>query len=335
MTLVEATRSAAARIVDGALEVSVVGGFGSPGIRLRRRLFHWESIPRMDGRRVVITGATSGIGRAAALQMARLGADLAIIGRDEARTRAAADQMARAAQDGSQGQAVKAYFADLRNMAVVRRVAGEIVEDGRALDVLIHNAGALVNTYEATAEGFEATYASQVLGQHVLTSRLLPSLARGTDPRVIVVSSGGMYAERLDLDTVQMSAASYDGVRAYARAKRAQVTMNEQWAARFADQPVGFHCMHPGWADTRGVRDSLPAFHRVTRPILRTPQEGADTIVWLAAAHRLPAPSGTFWLDRRPRGIVRVPGTRPGPAVARGLWDLVCRQTGERPDWAS
>ena len=322
-------RSGAARLADGALELTVAGGLGSPGIRLRRRMFSWEQLPGMQGRRVLITRATSGIGRATALQMAGVDAEVAIIGRDPERTRNTAQEIAEVGAGPRNGAGY--FLADLRLLSDARRVADEIIAEGQVWDVLIHNAGALVRTYERTAEGFEATYASQVLSQHVLTTRLLPVLARGTDPRVIVVSSGGMYAEKLDLDTVQMSADGYDGVRAYARAKRAQVALNQQWAARLSASGVEFHCMHPGWADTPGVQDALPAFRRVTQAILRTPQEGADTCVWLAASTTLPAPSGTFWLDRRPRGTVRVPGTSPDPADGARLWELVCEQTGERP----
>ncbi len=322
-------RAGVARAIDGALEVSVAGGFGSPGIRLRRRVFDWEQLPRLDGRRVVITGATSGIGRAAAAEMAGLGADLVIVGRDHERTRAAAAEI-----EAGTGCEVRAYFADLNLVADARRVADEIAGDFEVLDVLVHNAGTLSTQYELTAEGYEATYAAQVLSQHVLTSRLLPSLSQGTDPRVIVVSSGGMYAEALDPGTVQMPADAYDGVRAYARAKRAQVALNQEWARRMPDRPVGFHAMHPGWADTRGVQDSLPAFRRITRPILRTPEEGADTIVWLAGVRPIPAASGTFWSDRTPRGTIRVPGTGSEPEAPSALWAMVCEQTGERPDEA-
>jgi NAD(P)-dependent dehydrogenase (short-subunit alcohol dehydrogenase family) len=311
----------AARLADGALEVSVAGGFGSTGIRLRRRMFNWSDLPRLDGRHVVITGATSGIGRAAALEMAQLGAELSIVGRDAARTTAAAEALGT-----ESGPEVNAYIADLDVLADARRVADEIVADGRAVDVLVHNAGALSAQYRRTDDGFEATYASQVLSQHVITAGLLPALLGSTSPRVIVVSSGGMYAEKLDVATMQMSAAEYDGVRAYARAKRAQVTLIEQWARRLPS--VGFHAMHPGWADTRGVQESLPTFRRATRPILRTAQEGADTIVWLAGVDPIPAPSGSFWLDRAPRSTVRYPGTGPRPGDAEALWDLVCQQSG-------
>lgn len=315
-----------ARLVDGVLEASVAGGFGSPGIRLRRRMFGWADLPRLDGRRIVITGATSGIGRAAAQMMAGLGGQVAIVGRDIARTSAAALEIGRVS-----GAEVRTYIADLALLSDARHVAAQITADGDVVDVLVHNAGALSAVYTRTEEGFEATYATQVLSQHVLTSRLLPALSRSSSPRVIVVSSGGMYAEKLDAARVEMPEDNYDGVRAYARAKRAQVSLTEQWATRFRDSPITFQCMHPGWADTRGVQESLPRFRRLTRPILRTAQEGADTIVWLAGVDPIPAPSGSFWLDRSPRRTVRYPGTGPEPGAPEALWDLVSQQTGEVP----
>lgn len=327
MNVVGSARTGVARAIDGVLEVSVAGGFGSPGIRLRRRMFDWDQLPRLDGRRVVITGATSGIGRAAAVEMSALGADVAIVGRDRERTRVAASEIAAGA-----GREVRTYIADLNLVSDARRVADAIAADFEALDVLVHNAGALSARHHRTAEGYEATYASQVLSQHVLTTRLLPLLSRGTDARVIVVSSGGMYAEALDPRTVEMPAEAYDGVRAYARAKRAQVALNQEWARRLPDNRVAFHAMHPGWADTRGVQDSLPSFRKITRPILRTAEEGADTIVWLAGVQPIPAASGTFWSDRRPRGTVRVPGTGSDSAASSTLWQMVCDQTGESPD---
>lgn len=315
-----------ARTIDGALECTVIASYGRPGIRLRRRVLDWPALPSMEGRRVLITGATSGIGRAAATRMARLGATVGIIGRDLHRTRQAA-----AALPVASGGPEAAYFvADLASLAETRAVAEQILADGRGWDVLVHNAGSLTHEHRVTDEGFETTYATQVLSPHVLTSRLLPLLADGVDPRVVVVSSGGMYLERLDPQRVQMSVAEYAGARAYARAKRAQVTLTEQWAAR-APGPVTFHSMHPGWADTPGVRESLPGFRRLMRGVLRSPDEGADTVVWLSAHARLPAASGSFWLDRRPRGTVRLPGTGTDAATAAALWDQVCRDSDERP----
>ena len=111
---------------------------------------------------------------------------------------------------------------------------------------------------------------------------LVPALAAGAPSRVLWVSSGGMYSEPLSVDQLEMSASDYDGTTAYARAKRAQVTLAELWATRLAAKGISVHSMHPGWADTPGVARSLPRFRRVVGPLLRTPADGVDTLVWLA-----------------------------------------------------
>jgi NAD(P)-dependent dehydrogenase (short-subunit alcohol dehydrogenase family) len=116
--------------------------------------------------------------------------------------------------------------------------------------------------------------------------------------RVIFVSSGGMYTSRLDVDDLQSRVGEFDGRTAYARSKRAEVVLAERWAEELAGTGVVVHAMHPGWANTPGIKTSIPAFQRVMRPLLRSPEQGADTIVWLAT---LPGggPSGGFFRDRK------------------------------------
>jgi NAD(P)-dependent dehydrogenase (short-subunit alcohol dehydrogenase family) len=132
-----------------------------------------------------------------------------------------------------------------------------------------------------------------------------------------------MYTQRLDPATLQMPASGYRGVTAYARAKRAQVALSREWARRLAGTGVAFHAMHPGWVNTPGIAAALPRFHRVMRPLLRTPAQGADTIIWLTAADPARLGNGRFWHDRRPRAEYRLPGTREAPAAARVLWDHI------------
>jgi NAD(P)-dependent dehydrogenase (short-subunit alcohol dehydrogenase family) len=120
-----------------------------------------------------------------------------------------------------------------------------------------------------------------------------------------------------------MTARGYRGVTAYARAKRAQVALSREWARRLAGTGVAFHAMHPGWVDTPGIAAALPGFHRVMLPLLRTPGEGADTVVWLATAGPARLGSGRFWHDRRPRAEYRLPWTHEVPGAARLLWDRI------------
>lgn len=309
----------AARGVDAALEVSVAGSFSRVGYEVRRRLTEWQQPDGLAGRVVIVTGATSGIGRAATEMFAGAGATVIAVGRSPERL----EQL-------SAHPGVETYRADLSDLDRARRFVEDFAATHDRLDVLVHNAGALVADHRTTPQGFEETYAAQVLAPHLITAGLLPLLS-SCHGRVIVVSSGGMYTQRLDLSTLDADAEEFDGVQAYARAKRAQVTMTEEWARRAADSGVTFQSMHPGWADTPGVRTSLPTFHRLTGPFLRTPEQGADTIVWLATAPEGLTRNGSFWLDRRPRGTQRLPGTAADEQTAAALWDRICRDTAAVP----
>jgi NAD(P)-dependent dehydrogenase (short-subunit alcohol dehydrogenase family) len=149
--------------------------------------------------------------------------------------------------------------------------------------------------------------------------------------RVVFVVSGGMYSQPLAVDRLEMRPDDYDGTTAYARAKRAQVTLAELWGARLPAAEVVVHAMHPGWADTPGVERSLPTFRRIVGPLLRTPEEGADTVVWLSASDGRPlASTGRLWLDRRPRDPHRLPSTRRADTDAeRGaLWQWCEERSG-------
>jgi NAD(P)-dependent dehydrogenase (short-subunit alcohol dehydrogenase family) len=148
------------------------------------------------------------------------------------------------------------------------------------------------------------------LSPFLLTRALRPVLEAAAPSRVIVVASGGMYTEPLDVDALDPDPAAYDGTKAYARCKRAQVVLTEEWTRHLLDTGVTVNAMHPGWADTPGLRTALPGFTRMVGPLLRTPEEGADTIVWLAAAPDAADQSGLFFLDRRARAKHRLRRTR-------------------------
>ena len=162
-----------------------------------------------------------------------------------------------------------------------------------------------------------------MLAPFLVTTALLPLLETAlletaAPSRVILVASGGMYTVPLDVAALEPTPAEYDGVKAYARCKRAQVALAGEWTRRLAGTDVTVNAMHPGWADTPGLRDALPGFSRVLSPILRTPREGADTIAWLAAAPEAAGTSGKFFLDRRARAIHRLRRTQ---ATRRGRGD--------------
>jgi NAD(P)-dependent dehydrogenase (short-subunit alcohol dehydrogenase family) len=315
-----------AGLVDWLLEATVVGSFTRIGFHARRRLFGWTPLPalRLDGKVVVVTGATSGLGRTAAELMAGQGARLCVVGRSAQRTERARDEIAAAT-----GAEVETELADLSSLAETAAFARRFAARHERLDVLVLNAGLLTHDFTVTPEGNEVTLATHVLSQFLLTAALRPLLEESAPSRVIVTSSGGMYTQPLDVDLLQPGAASYDGTKAYARCKRAQVALTEEWTRRLLGTGVTVNAMHPGWADTPGIREALPGFSRIVGPFLRTPAEGADTIVWLASAPEPKELSGLFFLDRRGRAKHRLglPRCPDEAQQAARLWQLCAERT--------
>lgn len=315
--------------LDAVLEWSVVGSFTRVGAALRRRLDHWAPLDArsLAGRVVVMTGATSGLGLEAARALGRMGATVEIIARNAVKAATTCAELRQATGNPKIGFVV----ADTGDLAALRQAAADLAARHPAIHVLIHNAGALDDVRQTSPQGLELTVASQVVGPFLLTGLLLPALRAGAPSRVLWVSSGGMYSEPLSVDRLELSAADYDGTTAYARAKRAQVTLAELWAQRLAAERISVHSMHPGWADTPGVARSLPTFRRVVGPLLRTPAEGADTLIWLAVDDGAPlTQAGRFWLDRRPRPLHRLASTRRSdtPEERERLWRWAVEKSG-------
>jgi dehydrogenase/reductase SDR family member 12 len=307
------------KIVDAVVEGPIVTSFTSIGPAVRSRLDDWTPLDSYDlsGRRIVLTGATSGLGLAAAERFTSLGATVFVVGRSAEKTQRVCAQLP------GPGTATP-VIADMGELDQVRAASNEIVDAGGA-DTLIHNAGALTADRRTNGSGIEATVASQVVGPHLMTTLLLPSLSDAAPGRVVTMASGGMYATGLTVRNLQMSEDEYGGSEQYARAKRAQVTMNELWAARVPSTKVVFHAMHPGWADTPGVEASLPTFRTIIGPLLRSADQGADTLVWLVADDEATNTSGAFWLDRRRRSIHKLPTTKKTDTPERRaqLWEYV------------
>lgn len=318
------------RTIDAALEATVLLSFSRIGHAVRSRLDHWTPLSDLDGtgQRVVVTGANSGLGYATARALLHSGARVLITVRSQEK---AEDTRARLVEDlgRSLDTQLETDLLDLADLAAVRAFADRRAAEDAPIDALVHNAGALFAERAETVDGLERTYQVHVVAPFLLTSLLLPRLSAAAPSRVVTVTSGGMYAEKLVTARVD-SPGGYRGTVAYARAKRAQVTLTREWQRRFGGSGIDFHVVHPGWALTPGVESSLPGFRKVTGPILRDAEEGADTVVYLTLAEDVGA-AGRLWHDRRPRSEHKVPWTLPERGEAGELWARVCRDAGAEP----
>ncbi len=318
------------RAVDAALEATVVLSFTRIGPAVRSRLDHWTPLEEFPaaGRRIMVTGANSGLGYATARRLLIAGADVLITVRSEEK---AQDTRRRLEAELGQdlGDRLATDLLDLDDLSQVRSFAERRLAEDEPLDTVVHNAGALFAEKAMTVDGLERTYQSHVVAPFLLTSLLLPKLAAAAPSRVVTVTSGGMYSQKLVTARVD-SPGGYRGAVAYARAKRAQVVLTREWARRFGDTGIDFHVVHPGWALTPGVESSLPGFRRLTGPFLRDADEGADTIVYLTLSEDLEE-SGRLWHDRRPRSEYRLPWTIADRGEAGELWARVCRDAGVEP----
>lgn len=295
-------------ILPGAL------GFTRFGYACRKRNWAGEQCT-MKGRTVVVTGATSGLGLAASRSLAERGARVVLVGRNP-------DKAERARQDviaASGSENVTVQLADLGLMSEVRKLAARLLESEPAIHVLVNNAAILPAERELTAEGLEQTFATNLLSPYLLTELLLPRLRESAPARIVNVLSGGMYLSGIEPQDLEYARGDFDGSRAYARAKRALMILTEQWAGELEESGVVVNAMHPGWADTPGVEGSLPGFYRLMRPLLRSPEQGADTISWLASAAEAAGTSGLFYLDREPHVTTVIPGTSGSARQRRAL----------------
>ncbi|GCD91516.1 putative short-chain dehydrogenase/reductase [Nocardioides sp. LS1] len=300
--------------LDTALDRTVAPGYTRVGLAVRRHLPTWPADPApgsMAGKVVAVTGATSGLGLATAEGLATLGAEVRLVVRDPDK----GGRVVRQIVGRVPGARLHVDRCDVGDLDDVRRFAGELGAD--RVDVLVHNAGAMPAERTESAQGHELTMALHVLGPVLMTELLRDRMAGG---RTVLVTSGGMYGQRLRADDPEYLTGDYSPTTAYARSKRAQVellpVLQDRW------EGIDVHATHPGWADTPGVVDSLPSFHKVTGPFLRDAVGGADTTVWVAAVEPAP-PGGLLWHDRRARPTHLLPRTRTGDAERDRMWAWV------------
>ena len=279
----------------------------------------------IDGKVVLITGATSGIGLEAAIALAKQGARLVIVGRDPDRTRGALIEI----RDKSGTQA-QSYLCDFSRQSDIRALAAEVRRDQPRLDVLVNNAGGVQKRREVTADGIEKTFATNHLGYFLLTTMLVDLIVRSAPARIVTVASIGHRGGTLDFDDLGFER-GYWIMRAYRRSKLANVLFANELARRLAGTGVTSNSLHPGGVATN-IWSGAPLW---AKPLIRywlrrrfiSPEAGAQTIVQLAASPSLEGVTGRYFEEQQP-----VP---PAPlaqdeAVARRLWEVSEQMTGQR-----
>jgi dehydrogenase/reductase SDR family protein 12 len=324
----------------GAVQFYLQGSkhFGRAGFQANSLRFNAaDDSADLSGQHIIVTGANRGLGRSMALELSRRRATLHLVCRSREKGEAVLAEL-RAAGGSAESSL---HIVDLTLASEVKRFAAEFEAQRLPLSALILNAGFIAKEHSLTSEGLEPSWATAALQSFLLTGLLLPALARGAaaapagrspGARVVHVSSGGGLTVRLDVADPQalQRAAAFDGALQYAHAKRAQMMLAARWAPLAAAKGIGSYSMHPGWADTPGVQESLPEFRQARVDTLRSEQQGADTAVWLAAAPVLPAgSSGQLFFDRAPaKQHFFMAGTASSAQEEQQLWESCEKASG-------
>jgi len=268
--------------------------FTQVGYRWRR--FSWPTFtPDYRGQRWLVTGGSGGIGRHVVLEAARAGATVTAVARSESKLGALRDDARKAGIAG-----VETECCDFTLQSDTERLLRRLEASGRKVDVLVNNVGVLLDDLSVTPEGRESSFVSNLLSHYQLTEGLIrQGLLAGPKATVINMTSGGGYNMPLMVAMLNVTdPAKYNGVFAYGFHKRAQMVLNQYWRDTYGSRGIAFYVMHPGWADTDGVKRSLPRFRKILRPILRDAASGADTALWLAGTRPTQPEHELVWFDR-------------------------------------
>jgi retinol dehydrogenase-14 len=279
----------------------------------------------MGGKTVLITGGTSGIGKASAVALAAMGADVVIVGRNPER----GEEALRDIKAQSHSESVELILADLSVQAEVRRLADEFLERHDRLDVLANNAGLVQSKRTETADCIERTLAINHLAPFLLTNLLLDRLKESAPSRVITVSSEAQRWGNMDFDDIQ-STRKYRGFPVYGMTKLANIMFTYELAERLKGTSVTANCLHPGGVGTNFGKNNggpMALFFRVAKPFMRTPEQGADTLIWLASSPDVDGVSGKYFSDRKE---IEAKEIAHDPAARQRLWEISEELTGLR-----
>ena len=274
--------------------------------------------------RAIITGATNGIGLAAAKALVADGAEVTIVARNEARARQAIGEIEKAVGGG---RAVDALYADLSSQAQVRALADAILAKYPRVDVLANNAGGMFTRRRLSVDGIEMTWAVNHLAPFLLTNLLLDRLGESAPSRIVTTSSAAHINASIPFDDINAEK-SYSGFRRYGQSKLANILFTRELARRLAGSGVAANCFHPGFVATGFNHNNGPLMRvamSLTSLIARKPEKGAETLVWLATAPDAVGTGGGYFVDKEKR---TPSAAAENDQAALRLWELSARQTG-------
>ena len=277
----------------------------------------------MHGKICLVTGATSGIGEVTALELARLGASVALLGRSQARCKASVARI----QQETGSSSVEYLVADLSSMAQVRQAAAQFLEKHNRLDVLVNNAGAVFLNRRLSVDGLEMTFALNHLSYFLLTLLLLDTLKACSPARIVNVSSDSHRGRRLDFNDLQ-NQKSYNVMKAYGRSKLANVLFTNELARRLHGTGVTANALHPGSVATRIWEKGgplNPLIGLIMRRVSITPEQGARTSIYLATSSEVEGVTGKYFTHCK---AVRSDPTSYDEAAAKRLWEASLKLAG-------
>jgi NAD(P)-dependent dehydrogenase (short-subunit alcohol dehydrogenase family) len=268
----------------------------------------------MEGKIVVMTGATSGIGEVAAQALAEAGATIVFVARDVARAEATLRRL------NAKGRAPHRFYrADLSSIAETRRVGAEIAAETPRIDVLVNNAGAIFSSRRLSADGLEMTFALNHMSYFGLTEALREKLLASAPARIVNTASDAHQGAKIDFSDLQ-SEKNYSAMRAYGRSKLCNILFTRELARSLAGKGVTANCLHPGFVATRFGDEAggmIGRFVGLAKFFARTTEKGAETIIYLASSPDVANDSGFYFVDRRK---AKPSAAAQDDETARRLW---------------
>jgi NAD(P)-dependent dehydrogenase (short-subunit alcohol dehydrogenase family) len=273
----------------------------------------------LQGKTILLTGATEGIGKSAALDFARRGATLVVAGRNEEKTKRVIAELKQA----SNNDRIEMLIADLSRVSEMKKLARDFLDKHDRLDVLVNNAGAYFTSRRLSPDGFEMTFALNHLAYFVVTEALLDVLKKTKGARIVSTASGAHMQGKLDLDDVVTRDKAYSGFEVYGSTKLANILFTRELGRRLAGTGVTATCFHPGFVATafgHNNKGAMGTIIKIGQAIFaRTPEKGAETLIWLATSPDAAELNGEYFMDMK---VARRSKRAQDDALAKRLWDL-------------